>query len=127
MVITGKKRKRERGSVLLSELIGAMLILTLAMMPIILMLAKDQQACREYYFKAVAMEIVDGEMEVLRAGYWKEFEQGIQNYPTTANSATNLPVGELLLTLEAKKMRLEWKPKEERYQSVHIVREVDLP
>jgi len=127
MVITDKQRKRERGSVLLSELIGAMLILTLAMVPIILMLVKDQQACREYYFKAVAMEIVDGEMEVLRAGYWKEFEQGIQTYPTTANSATNLPDGELLLTLEAKKMRLEWKPKEERYQSVHIVREVDLP
>ena len=38
MVITDKKRKRERGSVLLSELIGAMLILTLAMMPIIVML-----------------------------------------------------------------------------------------
>ena len=54
MVITEKKRKRERGSVLLSELIGAMLILTLAMVPIILMLAKDQQACRKYYFKAVA-------------------------------------------------------------------------
>lgn len=127
MVITDKKRKRERGSVLLSELIGAMLILTLAMVPIILMLTKDQQAYRKYYFKAVAMEIVDGEMEVLRAGYWKEFEQGIQTYPTTANSATNLPDGELLLTLEAKKIRLEWKPKEERYQSVHIVREVDLP
>ena len=127
MVITDKNRKRERGSALLSELIGAMLILTLAMMPIIVMLVKDQQTCRKYYFKAVAMEVVDGEMEVLRAGYWKEFEQGIHTYPTTANSATNLPDGELLLTLEAKKMRLEWKPKEENYRSVHIVREVDLP
>tara|TARA_B100001971_G_C18197556_1_gene542459 strand:+ start:500 stop:883 length:384 start_codon:yes stop_codon:yes gene_type:complete len=127
MVIIKKDRRKEQGSVLLAELIGAMLVLTLAMMPIILMLAKDQQTCRKYYFKAVAMEVVDGEMEVLRAGYWKEFEQGVQTYPTTANSVTNLPEGELLLTLEAKRMRLEWKPKEERYRSVHVVREVDLP
>jgi len=127
MVIIKKDRRKEQGSALLAELIGAMLVLTLAMMPIILTLAKDQQTCRKYYFKAVAMEVVDGEMEVLRAGYWKEFEQGVQTYPTTANSVTNLPEGELLLTLQGEKIRLEWKPKEGRFQSVHIVREVDLP
>jgi hypothetical protein len=127
MVITKQDRRKERGSALLVELIGAMLVLTLAIMPITLMLLKDQRACREHYYKAVAMEIVDGEMEVLRAGYWKEFKQGAQPYPTTANSATNLPEGELRLTLQGEKIRLEWEPKEQRFQSVHIVREADLP
>ncbi len=127
MVITKQDRRKERGSALLVELIGAMLVLTLAIMPITLMLLKDQRACREHYHKAVAMEIVDGEMEVLRAGYWKEFKQGAQPYPTTANSATNLPEGELRLTLQGEKIRLEWEPKEQRFQSVHIVREADLP
>ena len=111
----------------MAELIGAMLVLTLAIMPITVMLLKDQRACREYYYKAVAMGIVDGEMEVLRAGFWKKFKQGAQPYPTNAHSVTNLPAGELLLTLEGQKMRLEWKPKEQRFQSVHVVREVDLP
>ena len=127
MVITKQDWRKERGSALLVELIGAMLVLTLAIMPITLMLLKDQRACREHYYKAVAIEIVDGEMEVLRAGYWKEFKQGAQPYPTTANSATNLPEGELRLTLQGEKIRLEWEPKEQRFQSVHIVREADLP
>ena len=127
MVISKNERRKERGSALLVELVGAMLVLTLAIMPITLMLLKDQRACREHYHKAVAMEIVDGEMEVLRAGYWKEFKQGAQSYPTTANSATNLPEGELRLTLQGEKIRLEWEPKEQRFQSVHIVREADLP
>ncbi len=127
MVIARQERRKERGSALLVELVGAMLVLTLAIMPITLMLLKDQRACREHYHKAVAMEIVDGEMEVLRAGYWKEFKQGAQPYPTTANSATNLPEGELRLTLQGEKIRLEWEPKEQRFQSIHIVREADLP
>jgi len=111
----------------LAELIGAMLILSVVFMSLTLVLVKDQRTCRKYYYKAVAMEIVDGEMEVLRAGYWKEFKQGAQPYPTTANSATNLPEGELRLTLQGEKIRLEWEPKEQRFQSVHIVREADLP
>ena len=127
MVISKNERRKERGSALLVELVGAMLVLTLAIMPITLMLLKDQRACQEHYYKAVAMEIVDGEMEVLRAGYWKEFKQGAQSYPTTANSATNLPEGELRLTLQGEKIRLEWEPKEQRFQSVHIVREADFP
>lgn len=127
MVIIKKGQRKERGSALLAELIGAMLVLSVVFVSLTLVLIKDQQACRKYYYKAVAMEIVDGEMEVLKAGFWKEFKQGPQPYFTNAHSVTNLPAGELLLTLKGQKMRLEWKPKEQRFQSVHVVREVDLP
>ena len=127
MVITKQDRRKERGSVLLAELIGAMLVLTVALMSLTLVLVKDQKTCRKHYFKALAMEIVDGEMEVLRAGYWKEFNQGTQPYPTTAQSMKNLPEGKLQLTLDGKRFQLEWTPKEERYQSGRVVREVNLP
>ena len=110
------------------ELIVAMVILTTALMPIALSVMKDQRSYRNYYFKAIAMEIVDGEMEVLRSGYWKEFQQGAQPYPTTAKAAGNLPEGDFTLTLEGKSIRLEWKIKEGRYRHyrVHVVREVNI-
>ena len=110
------------------ELVVAMLILTTALMPIALSIIKDQRAFRTYYFKAIAMEIVDGEMEILRSGYWNEFQQGPQPYPTTAKAAANLPEGDFILTLEGKSIRLEWKIKEGRYRHyrVHVVREVNI-
>ena len=128
MVTMRQSRQRERGAALLVELIVAMVILTTALMPIALSIMKDQRASRNYYFKAIAMEIVDGEMEVLRSGYWKEFQQGAQPYPTTAEAAQNLPEGDFILTLKGKLIRLEWKIKEGRYRyyRVHVVREVNI-
>ena len=128
MVTTKQNRQRQRGAALLVELVVAMVILTTALMPIALSIIKDQRAFRTYYFKAIAMEIVDGEMEILRNGYWKEFEQGAQPYLTTAKAAANLPEGDFILTLEGKLIRLEWKIKEGRYRHyrVHVVREVNV-
>ena len=110
------------------ELVVAMVILTTALMPIALSIIKDQRAFRTYYFKAIAMEIVDGEMEILRSGYWREFQQGPQPYLTTAKAAANLPEGDFILTLKGKLIRLEWKIKEGRYRyyRVHVVREVNI-
>ena len=128
MVTKKQHRQRERGAALLVELSVAMVILTTALMPIALSIMKDQHASHNYYFKAIAMEIVDGEMEILRSGYWKEFEQGAQSYPTTAKAAENLPEGDFILTLKGKLIRLEWKIKEGRYRyyRVHVVREVNI-
>ncbi len=128
MVTIKQNRQRERGAALLVELTVAMVILITALMPIALSVMKDQRSYRNYYFKAIAMEIVDGEMEILRNGYWKEFQQGAQPYLTTAKSAANLPEGDFILTLKGKLIRLEWKIKEGRYRyyRVHVVREVNV-
>ena len=128
MVTKKQNRQRQRGAALLVELVVAMVILTTALMPIALSIIKDQRAFRNYYFKAIAMEIVDGEMEILRSGYWKEFQQGAQPYPTTAKAAANLPEGDFILILEGKLIRLEWKIKEGRYRHyrVRVVREVNI-
>ena len=128
MVTKKQNRQRERGAALLVELTVAMVILITALIPITLSIMKDQRASHNYYFKAIAMEIVDGEMEILRNGYWKEFEQGAQPYPTTAKAGENLPEGDFILTLKGKLIRLEWKIKEGRYRyyRVHIVREVNI-
>ncbi len=80
------------------------------LLPLSLSMLQDQKLCRAYYYRAVAMEIVDGEMEILAAGEWREFKSGSQPYPVRAAAAKNLPPGRFILTRENKLFRLEWVP-----------------
>jgi len=96
---------------LLAEAVVALAILTGVMLPMAFMFLQETRLCRAAYFKSVAMEIVDGEMEFLAAGEWRAFQPGRQAYPIHAAAATNLPPGQFVLTLEAPRVRLEWIPK----------------
>ena len=78
---------------------------------------------RTYYRDAVAMEILDGEAEVLAAGGWRNFTEGRHELKPTANAARNLPAGRFLLTREAQRVRLEWQPERGR----KMAREIKLP
>lgn len=100
---------RQRG-VLMAELLVAIALLVGALLPLAYSIASEKRLARSYYQRAVAMEIVDGELELLAAGAWKSFPVGTQPYVVHANAATNLPPGEFLLTIEPAKLRLEWKP-----------------
>jgi hypothetical protein len=96
---------------LLAEAIVALAILVGVMLPMAFMFLQETRLCRAAYFKGVAMEIVDGEMEFLAAGEWRAFQPGRQAYSIHASAATNLPPGQFVLTLEAPRVRLEWVPK----------------
>src|SRR5262245_55762467 len=100
---------RRRGA-LTTELIVAMSMLLLTMIPLSYSFIREQQLCRALYYRATAMEIVDGEMESLVAGEWRAFKEGAQPYTVRATAATNLPPGRFLLTLAEKRARLEWLP-----------------
>jgi hypothetical protein len=101
---------RKRSGALTTELVVAMAILATALLPISFAFIQEMKLCRAYYYKAVAMEIIDGEMEILVAGEWRAFQQGTQPYAVNAGSATNLPPGKFTLTLTGKQARLEWAP-----------------
>jgi len=88
----------------------AMALLAGALLPLAYSLAKERQLARATYQRTVAMEIVDGEMEILAAGGWRSFSPGRQTYRVNAAAAANLPVGNFWLTLEPGKLRLEWQP-----------------
>jgi hypothetical protein len=107
MVITSKTRQR---AALTTELLVAMALLTGALLPLAYSFASEKRLARASYERAVAMEIVDGEMEVLTAGEWRAFPLGAHDYSIHAASATNLPPGRFLLTLQTNKLRLEWQP-----------------
>jgi hypothetical protein len=125
MVIRTSSHSARESGALMTELIVAMSVLLVAFLPLAYSIASEQRLARAYYQRAVAVEIVDGEMEVLAAGGWKNFAIGTHEYPVRANAATNLPPGTFLLTVEAARLKLEWKPAV-RDHGGNVVREVGL-
>ena len=123
-MVTNHPTKREHGA-LATECVVALGILAAVMLPLSFSFMQETKMSRAYYHRAVALEIIDGEMEVLAAGEWRAFRDGRQSYPVRAASATNLPAGEFALTLRDGAARLEWIPKA-RGVGGAVVREVKL-
>ena len=111
---------------LTTELLVAMAILVIALFPLAYSFGHEQKFLRACYNRSVAMEIVDGEMEVLLAGEWRMFKQGTQEYTPHSSAIANLPKRTLQLNIASKHLKLEWLPPG-RDQGGHIVREADLP
>jgi hypothetical protein len=122
---TPRSRKKNCAGLLTAELIVAMAILVIAVLPIGYSLIGDARFLHASYQHAVAMEIVDGEMEILAAGEWRSFPEGTHSYPIHAASATNLPAGQFQLTRAGNHLRLEWKPAQRRGVGA-VVREVTV-
>lgn len=122
-MVTAQKhfRQRQAGS-LMPELLVAMTLLVVAVLPIGYSLASERVLARACYERAVAMEIVDGEMEVLLAGDWRRFPAGTHDYSVHANATTNLTSGNFTLTIQPSLVRLEWQPAE-KHHGGPIVRE----
>ena len=119
------RRATSQGSILI-ELTAAVGILIVVMAGFAAALYTDQQALRASYYRAVAIEIVDGEMEALAAGEWQAHGQGTHGYAVEADAARNLPDGRFRLTVAGKRLRLEWLPAR-RGKGGTVVREVTLP
>ena len=110
------------------EVMVALGILMAVVIPLVFTILQDQRQAHDLYLRAVVMEIVDGEMEVLAAGAWREHELGPREYSINANSATNLPPGKFIFTRTEKNIRLEWRPQDEfAGRRIKVIREARLP
>ena len=119
------QKNRQQG-ILMMDLAMAVIILSLAILPLAFTFAKERDVMRADYFRAVADEIVDGEMEILVAGDWKNFPEGAQPYKVQSNAAANLPPGHFELTKNGKYLRLEWIPL--RRQGIGtVIRQTTVP
>ena len=116
---------RRRGA-LMTELFVAMALLTGALLPLAYSITSEKRLARAAYQRAVAMEIVDGEMEILAAGEWRAFPAGSHEYSVHARAATNLPPGQFLLTITTNKVRLEWRPLAKKVGRAVVVREAEI-
>jgi len=117
------RRGCARGGFLNLEAVVAISILAIVMLPLAYASFHEARLLRAYYRDAVAMEILDGEMEVLAAGEWRAFAEGRHELKPSANAATNLPAGHFILTRDVNRVRLEWLPEHGRKMS----REIKLP
>lgn len=94
----------------MTELMIAMAILLVAIIPVGYSFVGEQKLARASYIRAVAMEIVDGELEVLAAGEWRHQMEGRQPFKVLADAAVNLPKGGFVLSRKGDQLRLEWNP-----------------
>lgn len=115
---------RESGA-LMTELMIAMAILAVVLFPLAFSFAQETRFLRSCYNRAVAMEIVDGEVEVLLAGEWRSFKEGVQDYAPHALAVTNLPSSKFQLTITGRRLRLEWLPSEKDLGG-KVIREVTI-
>jgi hypothetical protein len=116
-----RSAKRQCGALITEALIG-MAIFAVAVLPLSVSFMTNQSTVKRLYQKAVAMEAIDGEMEILSAGEWHLFKEGAQPYAIEAAHAKNLPRGATTLTVTGNHLRLEWKPEDGRIAKP-IVRE----
>lgn len=108
------------------DLAMALVIFSLAVMPLGYSFAHERKVLKIEYLRSVADEIVDGEMEILAAGAGRDFPDGSQIYPVRSQAAAALPPGHFQLTKTGKHLRLEWMPDARRGVSA-VVREATLP
>lgn len=126
MVIHLRKTRLSRSASLLTELLVAMAILAGVLVPLAWSLTSERRLARSLYQRAVAMEIVDGELEVLLAGGYKSISPGQHAYTPYGRAITNLPPGEFLVTVAERSVRLEWRPAA-RHHGGSVIREGNVP
>lgn len=111
----------------MTELVVALGILAIAVIPLAFSFNHEQKVLTAYYHRALAMEILDGEMEILLAGEWRAFAPGTRPYLVQAGAVKNLPAGQFTLTRDDKLLRLEWTPAKATGKGGTVRREVKLP
>lgn len=102
-------RRRQAGA-LATELVVAVGVLTTAVIPFAYSYLHEQRLIRHAYHHAVAMELVDGEAELLAAGALVTIPEGQSLYPINSPAATNLPSGRFLVSRSGNTGALEWQP-----------------
>jgi hypothetical protein len=104
-----RSSRATRKGVLMLDLAIALSLLAVAMMPVAFSFARETRSIQGEYYRAAAMEIVDGEAEILAAGAGKNYPDGAHDYDVHSKAAPALPEGKFTLTKTGSHLRLEWK------------------
>ena len=88
----------------------AITVLALVFIPLSISSSGDLDLARRHYFEAVALQLIDGEMDVLLAGERQKYTTGEYRITPVGESVQNLPEGEFVLTVHDQKLTLAWVP-----------------
>ena len=88
----------------------AITVLALVFIPLSVSSSGDLDLARRQYFEAVALQLIDGEMDVLLAGERRKYTPGEYGITPVGEAVQNLPEGEFVLTVHDQKLTLAWGP-----------------
>ena len=88
----------------------AITVLALVFIPLSVSSSGDLDLARRQYFEAVALQLIDGEMDVLLAGERRKYTTGEHRITPVGEAVQNLPEGEFVLTVHDQKLTLAWVP-----------------
>ena len=89
----------------------AITFLALVFIPLSISSSGDLDLARRHYFEAVALQLIDGEMDVLLAGERRKYTTGEHRITPVGEAVQNLPAGEFVLSVQDEKLTLAWMPK----------------
>jgi hypothetical protein len=124
-MVTIRNPLHSRRAFLEVDLLAAVALLCVALLPLAYSFINDRRAIRDTYERAVAMQLLDGEMEILVAGAGRQYPLGTNELTLTGNAVTNLSSRHALLLVQPGKFRLEWHPA--RLEHPTVIREVNTP
>ena len=88
----------------------ALSLLALVFIPLSVSSSGDLDLARRQYFEAVALQLIDGEMDVLLAGERRKYTLGEYGITPVGEAVQNLPEGKFVLTVQEQKLTLAWVP-----------------
>lgn len=121
-----RRRTSTRQGSLQIDLVIALGILALTLLPLASSVRGERRLCRALYHRAIAVSLVDSEAEILLAGEWKRYSEGTHDYTIDARAAKNLPPGTLQLTRTETELTLTWQPSHQ-HAGGKVSRSVTLP
>ena len=110
MTLTPIIRLARRRAFLQLDVAIALTLLALVFIPLSVSSSGDLDLARRQYFEAVALQLIDGEMDVLLAGERRKYTTGEHRITPVGEAVQNLPEGEFVLTVHDQKLTLAWVP-----------------
>ena len=111
MILSRTTRLAKRSAFLQLDVAIAITVLALVFIPLSVSSSGDLDLARRHYFEAVALQLIDGEMDVLLAGERRKYTPGEHRIKPVGESVQNLPEGEFVLSVQDEKLTLTWVPK----------------
>ena len=125
MILRPTPRAAKRLAFVQLDVALAVSILLLVFIPFSVTSSSKLDLARRQHFKAVALQMIDGELDVLMAGERQKYIPGEHKITPPGEAVKTQPVGEFILTVQENPRTIAWVPEKEAKWG-RVEREVTL-